>query len=431
MEPKMRFNGFQGEWEDQTFNETFDFLKNNSLSRDNLSTEGSVMNIHYGDILIKFGECIDVIKDEIPYVKDESVAKSLMKAGTLHNGDVIIADAAEDNTVGKCAELVTHDGETVVSGLHTIAIRPKQKFAIRYLGYYMNSSAYHNQLLPHIQGTKISSISKKAVSSTHIDFPVDIPEQRALATFFTSLDRQISGAEGRLASLKQVKAASLQAMFPQNGETTPKLRFKGCTGEWKKVKLGEVFEHLKNNSLSRDNLATEGLVMNIHYGDVLIKYGECIDTCHDEIPYIKDAKLGKAFWNIGSLQSGDIIMADAAEDNTVGKCSELITDNAKVVSGLHTIAIRPKQKFASCYLGYYMNSPSYHNQLLTHIQGSKISSITKKAVDSTYIHYPNEEFEQRQIAAYFTSLDRQISAQSAQITKLKQIKAACLDQMFV
>ena len=280
-------------------------------------------------------------------------------------------------------------------------------------------------------GSKMPRADWNLVSSTKFYIPQSKDEQRALATFFTSLDNQISAAEKRLASLKQVKAASLQAMFPQEGETTPKLRFKGCEGEWKKVKLGDVFEHLKNNSLSRDNLATEGFVMNIHYGDVLIKYGECIDTCHDEIPYIKDEKLGKAFWNTEALQSGDIIMADAAEDNTVGKCSELITDNAKVVSGLHTIAIRPKKKFASCYLGYYMNSPCYHNQLLRHIQGSKISSITKKAVDSTYTHYPNEESEQCQIASYFTALDRQISAQSSKISKLKQIKSACLDQMFV
>ena len=420
MEPKMRFNGFQGEWEDQTFNETFDFLKNNSLSRDNLSTEGSVMNIHYGDILIKFGECIDVIKDEIPYVKDESVAKSLMKAGTLHNGDVIIADAAEDNTVGKCAELVTHDGETVVSGLHTIAIRPKQKFAIRYLGYYMNSSAYHNQLLPHIQGTKISSISKKAVSSTHIDFPVDIPEQRALATFFTSLDRQISGAEGRLASLKQVKAASLQAMFPQNGETTPKLRFKGCTGEWNKVKLGECGTFSKGKGYSKADISAEGTPI-ILYGSMYTNYSTLIKNIDTYAQIREGAVLSKG---------GEIIIPASGETPEDIAIASVVEKRGALLGGdLNIITL--KEDYDAVFIALCITYSSTHFELSKYAQGKSVVHLHNSEISQSSVMCAPSFSEQRQIAAYFTSLDRQISAQSAQITKLKQIKAACLDQMFV
>ena len=58
----------------------------------------------------------------------------------------------------------------------------------------------------------------------------------------------------------------------------PKIRFKGFSGEWKSSNFEEVFSPLKNNSLSRADLSESGDIANIHYGDVLIKYGECVDT---------------------------------------------------------------------------------------------------------------------------------------------------------
>ena len=226
-EPKIRFKGFKGEWENTPFSETFDSLKNNSLSRAELSDSGEVMNIHYGDVLIKYGECVDVIKEVETFVKDEEVAKKLHQSCAIKNGDVIFADAAEDNTVGKCSEVIANKNDAIVSGLHTIACRPKKDFAPMYLGYYLNSNAYHDQLLPHIQGTKISSISKKAISQTHINSPLEKDEQQSIASYFQHLDSLIQLTTKKIESLKQVKAASLQSMFPQEGETTPRVRFKG------------------------------------------------------------------------------------------------------------------------------------------------------------------------------------------------------------
>lgn len=431
MEPKIRFKGFEGEWKTEDFQNSFDPLRNNSLSRAELADDGKIANIHYGDVLIKYSECIDTSVDKLTYILDNEIGKNLVKNGALKRGDIIFADAAEDNTVGKCSELLCKEGELIVSGLHTIACRPRLNVAEKYLGYYLNSSAYHNQLLPHIQGTKISSISKKAINTTFVVIPNQKAEQQTIASYFTSLDSQISASTSRLASLKQMKAASLQAMFPQEGETVPKIRFKGFEGEWKKVKFSETFEFLKNNSLSRAELSNEGDIVNVHYGDVLIKYGDLLNIQNEELTFIADNKIGNTLYNSCHLQNGDIIIADAAEDNTVGKCSEIVNIcNKRVVSGLHTIPCRPLNRFSLGYLGHYINSESYHNQLLPLIQGSKISSISKKTLSQTIVLVPSIE-EQKCIGNYFTSLDRKISLQSQRLEKLKQIKSACLDKMFV
>lgn len=167
-------------------------LQNNTLSRADLSNEAGVAkNVHYGDVLIKFGEVLDVSKEQLPMISDESILTKY-KTSFLQNGDVIIADTAEDTTVGKCSEIVGLNDEVVLSGLHTIPYRPVEKFAPKYLGYYLNSDAYHNQLLPLMQGIKVTSISKSAMQDTDIIYPKSKEEQTEIGNYFDALDHLIT-----------------------------------------------------------------------------------------------------------------------------------------------------------------------------------------------------------------------------------------------
>ena len=167
-------------------------LQNNTLSRADLSNEAGVAKtVHYGDVLIKFGEVLDVSKEKLPMISDESVL-SKYKSSFLQNGDVIVADTAEDLTVGKCSEIAGLNGVVLLSGLHTIPYRPTEKFASGYLGYYLNSSAYHNQLIPLMQGIKVTSISKSAMQDTDIVYPKSVEEQGKIGNYFQSLDHLIT-----------------------------------------------------------------------------------------------------------------------------------------------------------------------------------------------------------------------------------------------
>lgn len=211
--PEIRFKGFSGDWETKKYNETFINISNNTLSRAALNyNSGLAKNIHYGDVLIKFGELLDVKKSVIPYISD-SILVNKLSASKLQNGDVIIADAAEDETVGKCTEIVNVGKETVLSGLHTIPIRPKLFFAFGYLGYFMNSNSYHTQLLKLMQGTKVLSISKSAIQHTFILFPSDIAEQEKIGNYFKNLDNLITLHQEELGKLKNLKKAMLEKMF--------------------------------------------------------------------------------------------------------------------------------------------------------------------------------------------------------------------------
>jgi type I restriction enzyme S subunit len=190
--PKIRFSGFTGDWEQRKLGDCFLPLQNNTLSRADLSDEnGVVMNVHYGDVLIKFEECLDVSKERLPFVKKQSVADKLATS-YLKNGDVIVADTAEDETVGKCTEIIGLTDQKVISGLHTIPLRPNEQFATGYLGFYLNSAAYHTQLKPLMQGIKVISISKSAMQDTVIKYPSDIKEQALIGQYFMNLDLLIT-----------------------------------------------------------------------------------------------------------------------------------------------------------------------------------------------------------------------------------------------
>lgn len=203
--PKIRFKGYNEDWEQRKLGEVLVSLQNNTLSRADLSNEtGIAKNVHYGDVLIKFGEVLDVSEEKLPMISDKSVLTKY-KASFLQNGDVIVADTAEDSTVGKCSEIAGLNDEVVLSGLHTIPYRPIEKFASGYLGYYLNSSAYHKQLIPLMQGIKVTSISKSAMQNTEIVYPKSVEEQGKIGNYFQSLDHLITLHHRECVILRKMK----------------------------------------------------------------------------------------------------------------------------------------------------------------------------------------------------------------------------------
>lgn len=209
---KRRLKGFSGEWNYRNFVDTFDFLPNNTYSRDKMTNSvGEYINIHYGDVLIKYGAILDLEKDEPPYLAEG--VKITNKKMLARDGDIIIADTAEDNTVGKMIELLHVGKQKVVSGLHTILCRPKyDEFSPRWLGYFMNSESYHEQLLPFITGIKVSSVAKSSIGETIISIP-DKEEQQAIAQILTDMDDEISALQKKLDKVRRIKQGMMAELL--------------------------------------------------------------------------------------------------------------------------------------------------------------------------------------------------------------------------
>ena len=216
-EPKLRFKRDDGsdypEWGKKSFKDSIIALNNNSFSRDMLNFDnGIVKNIHYGDILIKFGDICNIGKDIIPFVNSEYNTE---KYDLLKDGDIILADTAEDEAVGKTIEIFNVRNNKVISGLHTIACRPITKYASKYLGYYMNSPSFHDQLRPFMQGIKVTSIGRKNISEVQICSPKVIDEQQKIAVFLSAVDEVIAESEKEVTNLEKQKKSVMKKIFSQ------------------------------------------------------------------------------------------------------------------------------------------------------------------------------------------------------------------------
>ena len=216
-------------WEQRKFDEVFDCtVPNNTLSRAELSyDEGTVLNVHYGDVLIKYGSVLDVQKDDIPRIPHR--CREDFNGALLQDGDVIIADTAEDETTGKACEIGNLQGSAIVSGLHTMVCRPRNRMALGYLGYYLNSNAYHHQLLPLMQGIKVLSLSRSNIQKTSVSYPIAVKEQQLIAYYFSQLDNLIT--------LHQRECISFTGRADRLILTANKKR---TTSSWEQRKLGDI-----------------------------------------------------------------------------------------------------------------------------------------------------------------------------------------------
>ena len=211
--PEIRFKGFTDAWEQRKLDNVFDCtIPNNTLSRAELSyDEGTVLNVHYGDVLVKYGSVLDVQRDEIPHIPQS--CREDFRGALLQEGDVIIADTAEDETTEKACEIGNLQGSSIVSGLHTMVCRPRQQMALGFLGYYLNSNAYHHQLLPLMQGIKVLSLSRSNIQKTSVSYPAAVEEQQLIASYFSQLDNLITLHQRKLEKLKNIKKSMLEKMF--------------------------------------------------------------------------------------------------------------------------------------------------------------------------------------------------------------------------
>lgn len=212
LNPELRFPGFTNDWEQRNFYDCFKLLKNNTLARSELAKVGKIRNIHYGDVLINYPEVLNISTAIMPFIGENKVC-SISKDRYLENGDIVIADTAEDETVGKVVEIQGITNQKIVSGLHTIPCRPLANFSPNFLGFLLNSPCFHNQLKPLIQGIKVSSISKKALGETKLFFAKDLEEQSQIGDFLFGLERLITLHQRKLETYKKLKKGLLQKMF--------------------------------------------------------------------------------------------------------------------------------------------------------------------------------------------------------------------------
>ena len=393
--PKIRFKGYNDDWEQREFSEMFDCtISNNTLSRSELSyEEGSILNIHYGDILIKYGSILDIHKYKIPRIPNEK--KEDFRGSLLQPGDIVIADTAEDETTGKACEIGNLFGNSIVAGLHTMVARPNIEMASGYLGYYLNSNAYHCQLLPMMQGIKVLSLSRANVKKTALKFPESTKEQQLIANYFIQLDELITLHQRKLEKLMNVKKSMLEKMFPKQGSTVPEIRFNGFTQAWEQRELGELASSFEYG-LNAASKCYDGINKYIRITDIDDETRTFLDT--DLTSPDCDLSLSENYL----LKDGDILFARTGA--SAGKTFIYKAFNGVVYYAGFLIRARLKENCSPQFVFYNTLTKEYEKFIRVTSQRSGQPGVNAHEYATFELLLPKYD-EQCEIGKFFTNLD--------------------------
>lgn len=395
MEPKIIFSSGDTAWSEVAFT---DIAERISI----FETSGKRPAVEYEDIVS--GEGI---------LNKDIYAKNCNKKGVVFNkGDVLFGKLRP-----YLRNILLADFEGVAVGdfwvLRSKGIEP-------YILYKLVNSKNFMKVANISSGSKMPRADWNLISRSRFYISSSLMEQQQIASYFRSIDSLVSTSTFHLVTLKQIKAASLQSMFPQEGETTPRIRFKGFEGEWKRVLLEECLKINTEKNIDK--------VFGIN--DVL--------SVSDEVGVVNQIKLlgrsyaGKSVSGYNILKTNQIVYTKSPLKSKPYGIIKVNRGEDGIVSVLYAV-YDTKVGVSSDYIHYYF-APCFriNNYLLPLVnKGAKNTmNISDEMALQGYLMIPSFE-EQMKIADYFKTLDRQITLQTRRLEKLKQIKAACLDKMFV
>lgn len=385
--PKIRFKGFEGEWNSPSIEKVFEVRNGYTPSKsvESYWIGGTIPWFRMEDIRASGG----FLEDSIQHITPKAVKNN----GLFEKDSIIMATTA---TIGVHAQLIA---DSLANQRFTnFLIRKSLREGIIAKYVYYAFFGIDEWAVKNTNSGGLLSVNMPFLLK-HPFFVPSLPEQRALASYFTSLDAQIAASTSRLSSLKQIKAASLLNMFPQKGEMVPRVRFKGFQGEWKEIKLGEIF--------------------SVEIGEFVIKTKQKNNAPY---PVYNGGVSNTGFYDCYNQEGPKIIVS--ARGANAGYVNYCTTD---FWAGNSCYSIGAKNNDELKFFFYFLKR--FQEIYMKNQYSASIPSISKQQILRTNLIYPSLP-EQRAIASYFTALDAQITLHRERLEKLKQVKAACLEKMF-
>lgn len=401
MEPKIRLKGFIGDWGTAKIG-TIAPITGGYAFQSNCFVDNGIPIVRISNILDS-----GVVGGNFAFY-DSFPGDEQFK---LYKDDIVIAMSGA--TTGKVA--IIKDEKTYYQNQRVGKFSKTGKVDYSYLSTIVSSDKFLKELYRLLTASAQPNASSKDIDSISIPLPQYRNEQEAIASYFTNLDTFIQSTTKKIESLKQVKVASLQSMFPQEGETKPRVRFKGFEGEWGNVSLGE--ETYPAGIKNHDNLPLESYSISNEYGfipqNVQFENGGTMATADKRMYYIVSKNsfgYNPARINVGSL-------------------GYYTGDNNVIVSSLYEI-FKTSDRICDTFLLYWFKTSTFQKLIEQYQEGGVRFYFFYDKLCMCHTLIPSYE-EQQKIANYFINLDTQITLQTQRLEKLKQIKSACLDNMFV
>jgi type I restriction enzyme, S subunit len=427
--PELRFPEFkkEGEWDEKSLDDLCELITKGTTPT-TLGFSYTVTGVNF----IKIESILDgnINLEKAAFISTE--CNEAFKRSQLKENDILFSIAGALGVVTTVSKEVLPANTNQALSI----IRLKNVNLKDYVKAYLKSNIISEEINKIKAGAAQLNISLGQIANFNILIPKNLKEQQKIASCLSSLDEVISAHSQKLDLLKDHKKGLMQNLFPQEGEKVPKYRFKAFEkdGAWIFEPFHKIYSFLVTNSFSREFLNYEnGIVKNIHYGDIHTKFSTLFDITKERVPFINlNLSIEKIREECYCIV-GDMIFADASEDlNDVGKSIEIVNLNGeKLLSGLHTLMARQiEKKLEIGFGGHLFKTNGIKKQIQKEAQGAKVLGISSTRILNILIYYPLNQKEQQKIATCLSSLDELITAQTEKIAQLKLHKKGLMQGLF-
>ncbi len=396
--PALRFKGFRGDWERRNLE---------SIARNTFG--GGTPNTSVKEFWV----------GEIPWIQSSDLIEHDVMAVTIKKKISLLAIS------NSATKLVPKDSIAIVTrvGVGKVAVMQMEYSASqdflslsnlevdKWFGAYSVYLKMQKELYK-VQGTSIKGITKKDLLSKVFYTPSYKTEQTKIGDFFRNLDNLIAFNQRKYDKLLTVKKACLEKMFPQNGSNTPEIRFKGFSGEWEIQTALNIFE----TTSDKNHPELPVLSATQEYG---MKKRDDIG-----LSIFHNKKNEKTYKRV--LPGQFVIHLRSFQGGFAHSQIEGITSPAYTI-----LKFKEESKHFDAFWKYIFNSNVFIKRLEAVTYGIRDGrNINFDEFMTMRFSYPTLE-EQTQIGNFFKTLDNLIALRKTELEKLKNIKKACLEKMFV
>ena len=397
MIPRIRFKGFTDAWEQCKLGEYFE-------ERNERSGEGELISVTINSGIKKFNELgrFDTKPEDLSKYKRVEVGDIAYNSMRMWQG---------------ASGYSPYSG--ILSPAYTV-ISPKTGVSSLFFAYLIKRPQMIHLFEVNSQGLTSDTWNLKfpAFSQIETSAPVDIYEQENIAHLFTVLDNLITLHQRKYEKFVNIKKALLEKMFPQGDEKVPRIRFKGFTDAWEQRKLGEIAIEV-----NRTDANSNAPIMMITANDGFIEQSEryAFNNAGESLKRYIVLQKGELAYNHG-----------ASKLRPYGSCFALIKqEKARIPFVYHCFSV---ENHNPEFVSLELNGSDVESQLRRIVSsGARMDgllNISFQDYASISILLP-EKAEQDKIASVFRNLDNLITLHQRQVEKLKNIKSALLEKMFV
>ena len=392
--PQIRFSGFTDTWEQRKLGDTVQITMGQSPDGSTYSDVPSDYILVQGNADLQNG-----------WVSPRVWTSQMTKKADA--GDLIMSVRAPAGAMGKTAY-------NAVIGRGVAAIKGNE--FIYQLLEKMDSDGYWKALSC---GSTFESLNSDNIKNADVLIP-DVAEQEKIGEYFLAIDRLITLHQRKYDKLTKVKKAMLEKMFPKNGSLYPEIRFKGFTDAWEQREVSNV--------AMISTGGTPSTAINEYWNPKQVPWLSSGEVHKKYITYTDD-KISNEGLNHSSarmIKQNSVLIALAGQGKTRGTVA------------INRISLSTNQSIAAmtfapdiCPEFVFSNLESRYDELRKVSSGDGTrGGLNKQLVSEIQIPYTSLN-EQRKIGQFFTHLDRLITLHQRKLEKLKNIKKACLEKMFV